>query len=66
MITIRRIKKHYGSLICRRCLNEHYGTKLRPADCYLIREVDVCPACEDKKRLVRRLTLLGYIKTIGK
>ena len=66
MIRIRHVKKHYGSLLCRKCLNRKYGANLQPRNCIYLKEIDICPVCEDKKKLVRRLTLIGYIRTIGK
>ena len=66
MVTIKRIKKNFGAPICRRCLNEHYHVKLRRSNCFLSKEVDVCPVCEDKKRLVTGFTLIGAIKLLWK
>ena len=65
MILIHRINKKYGTPICRLCLNERCGVSLNRQDCILTKEVELCPICRDKKRLVVLLWPIGYLKTLG-
>ena len=66
MITISRIKKDFGGPICRSCINNRYSVKLSRKHCRYEKHSDVCPSCGERKHIVKRLSLLGYLKGIGK
>ena len=66
MLTISRIKRQYGVPICRSCINEQFGANLQRKNCRYLKHSDICPRCGKKKHIVKKLTLMGYLKVIGK
>ena len=64
MVTMGRIKRRFGGLICRSCIRQEYNARLRRANCRYLRESATCPCCGEVKHIVRRLTLRGYLKTL--
>ncbi len=66
MVTITGIEKAFGGRICRYCINSRYGMKLERKDCRYEKYSDICPACKERKHIVKRLTLRGYLRGIGR
>ena len=66
MLTISRIKRMYGSPICRYCINEQFGTNLKRKNCVYMKHSGICPRCGKKRHIVRKLSLAGYFKVLGK
>lgn len=66
MVTITGIEKAFGGRICRYCINSLYGMKLERKNCRYVKYSDICPACKERKHIVKRLTPVGYLKGIGK
>ena len=66
MVTVTGIKKAFGGRICRYCINSRCGIRLKRKDCRYEKYSDICPACGERKHIVKRLTPVGYLKGIGK
>ncbi len=66
MLTMARIKKEYGSPICRHCINEEFGANLQRRHCRYLKHSGICPRCGEKKHIVEKLTFRGYLKVISK
>ena len=66
MVTITDIEKTFGGRICRHCINSRYGLKLERKDCRYMKHSDICPACGERRHIVKRLTLWGYLRGMGK
>ena len=62
MVTVTKIRKTYGSGICRRCINREFGTGLERRDCRYEKHSNLCPVCGEQKHIVKRLTVKGYCK----
>lgn len=65
MVSIKKIKKLYGTNVCRKCVNKTYVINLLHTDCkYGLIYPKQCPLCKDVKNIVTGFKLSGYIKSI--
>ena len=63
MQTVEPIRRRYGEVICRACINEEYGAKLEPKDC-LYGYTYTCPRCGKNRHLVSGFTMSGKLKML--
>ena len=67
MAAIKDIKKKFGGLICRSCINKEYNVNLNRSDCiYGIPFPDICRCCEEHKNIVTDFTFGGKLKMLFK
>lgn len=67
MAGLDSIREKYGSNICRKCINQEYGTDLRPFDCeYANPFPSLCVCCGEPKNIVTGLKLTGRLKLLWK
>ena len=67
MVSIKKIKKMYGSPTCRQCVNKTYRVHLLHTDCrYELSSPNKCPRCGEMKNIVTGFMLSGYLKTLFK
>ena len=67
MISLKKIRKRFGSYICRQCINKAYGIHILHQDCdYELIYPKQCPSCGELKNIVTGLTLKGYLKSLFK
>lgn len=66
MIDFTQIKKEYGGLVCRACLNAEHGAKLTPKDCIYYSKRKKCARCRVVKHVVQKLRFSGTLKTLFK
>ena len=67
MIAIQEIRRKYGGLICRRCINAAYGVRLMPSDCLYESETpSYCVCCDGTHHLVSGFRARGKLKVLFK
>ena len=64
MLSIKKIKKKYGGLICRSCLNENYPRQYIHHNECIYTNLEECPLCKENKYLVRSIKLVGRLRLI--
>ena len=67
MVSTSQIRRKFGGLICRRCINAAYGVHLQSADCIYESETpSYCPNCDGTHHLVSGFRPSGQIKLLFK
>ena len=61
MLNLNPVRYDYEAYICRRCLNEEYGSRLLPDDCHY-GYVAECPCCGELRSIVVGLKRRGHVK----
>ena len=62
MLRFSQIQKEIGPHVCRRCINNVYGTELEPDDCvYESPYPRRCSCCGEMRRIVVGLHLSGKL-----
>ena len=66
MLTTRPVKKRFGSLLCRDCINREFGVNLRRKDVFYVYSNEDCPYCYASKHLVKGFKPSGLVKMLFK
>ena len=67
MVTISQVRRKFGGLVCRRCVNAAFNARLLSSDClYESGEASYCPGCDGTHHIVSGFRLSGKLKLLFK
>lgn len=67
MVSVKELKKLYGTNVCRQCANKTYDIHLVHTDCqYGLIYPKQCSSCKEVKNIVTGFKLSGYLKSVMK